>query len=120
MGLTTAVLTMATWPWFGLKGVVWFMPVWIVFETVYRVRMRALMACPQCGFDPYLYMTDVQRARKAIDLYWREKFREKGVPYPGDELQPVDLDAEEGNDAPQKPMPRVINAKQHSERSRNP
>ena len=33
MALVTAMLTLATWNLFGLKGVVWFIPVWITFET---------------------------------------------------------------------------------------
>ena len=54
------------------------------FEGYYRSRVRIALSCPHCGFDPYLYLTDVKRARQEIEAYWRKKFAEKGIPYPGD------------------------------------
>jgi hypothetical protein len=116
-GLITAVLTLMTWPWFEIKGVVWFLPVWLVYETVYRIRLRAALACSNCGFDPYLYLTDINRARSAIDSHWRTKFQERGLPFPGDEVEVVE-DGEEVQG--QSGTPRAINAKQHAERQRSP
>jgi hypothetical protein len=51
------------------------------------------MACPQCGFDAFLYMVDVKRARAEVEAHWRKKFAEKGVPYP---------------EKPSKPEPDVL------------
>src|SRR5690606_26024778 len=84
VGLTTVLLTSLTWSWFGVKGLVSFFPLWVLFETIYRLRMRALIPCPHCGFDPFLYMRDVSQARAAIEEFWRGKYAAKGVPYPGD------------------------------------
>ena len=82
IALTTVVFMLATWPWFGWKGAVAFVPFWTVFEVFYRTRMRADLSCPQCGFDPYLYLVDIKRAREEIETHWRKKFAEKGVPFP--------------------------------------
>jgi hypothetical protein len=82
IGLTAAVFTLATWKWFDWKGIVVFLPLWIVFETLYRSRVRAALGCEQCGFDPILYLVDVKRARQEIENHWKKKFAEKGIPYP--------------------------------------
>jgi hypothetical protein len=81
---TAAFLTLLTWPWFGIKGIVSFVPLWIAFESIYRARTRAAVACSACGFDPFLYMNDIKRARTAVEGHWRRKYAEKGIPYPGD------------------------------------
>ncbi len=72
------------WPWFGIKGIVIFLPLWLGFESFYRTRVRAAAACDQCGFDPYLYAQDVDLAKREMQAHWRRKFAEKGIPYPGD------------------------------------
>lgn len=77
-------------PWMGYKGLVSFLPLWIAFETIYRARVRAQVRCSKCGFDPVLYLVDVEKARGAIRDHWRLRFEEKGIPFP---------EAEEGNDA---------------------
>jgi hypothetical protein len=82
IGLTAAVFTLATWTWFNWKGIVVFLPLWVVFETLYRSRVRAALSCEQCGFDPILYLVDVKRARQEIEDHWKKKFAEKGIPYP--------------------------------------
>jgi hypothetical protein len=82
IGLTAAVVTLATWPWFEWKGAVAFLPLWIVFEVLYRSRVRAALNCEQCGFDPILYLADVKSARREIEAHWKRKFEEKGIPYP--------------------------------------
>jgi hypothetical protein len=82
IGLTAACLTLACWPLFGWKGMVSFVPIWTLFEVLYRGRVRGALHCPHCGFDPYLYMTDVRRARAEVEDHWRKKFAEKGIPYP--------------------------------------
>ncbi len=82
IGLTTAVLTLLFWPWWHIKGTVVFLPLWIGFETFYRVRTRAAMRCTRCGFDPYLYHIDLDWARREVDAHWRKQFEDKGIPYP--------------------------------------
>jgi hypothetical protein len=89
VGLCAMVFTLATWKWFGMKGIVSFVPLWAAFEMFYRARMRSIMACPHCGFDPYLYLADVQLARKEIEGHWRKKFAEHGT-YPKDKHGAVD------------------------------
>lgn len=84
VALTSLAFTLATWPWFEWKGIVSFVPFWGIFEFAYRTRVRASLACPYCGFDPFLYMIDVKKARLEIETYWRKKFEEKGLAYPGD------------------------------------
>jgi hypothetical protein len=73
---------LATWRWFEWKGIVSFLPFWLVFEVFYRARVRAALSCDQCGFDPILYLVDVKRARREIEEHWKKKFAEKGIPYP--------------------------------------
>lgn len=92
IGLTSVVFMLATWSIFEWKGIVSFVLFWTVFEIIYRLKVRIAMACPHCGFDPYLYLTDVPRARAEIEHFWRDKFKEKGIPFPGDpELTPEEL-----------------------------
>jgi hypothetical protein len=63
LALTAAFFTLLTWPWFGIKGMVSFLPIWTVFEMIYRAKVRAALYCESCGFDPILYLVDVKRAR---------------------------------------------------------
>ncbi len=80
--LTTALVTLASWPWFDWKGVVSFVPLWGVFEIIYRSRLRTALVCQNCGFDPYLYLTDVKKARTELEKTVRARYAEKGVPFP--------------------------------------
>jgi hypothetical protein len=89
VGLTALVFTAATWAWFSWKGIVSFVPLLAAFEIFYRGRVRAALHCSQCGFDPYLYLTDVKRARAEVESHWRKKFAEKGIPYPEQAGQPA-------------------------------
>lgn len=82
VGLTAVIFMLATWNWFEWKGIVSFLPLWTLFEVIYRSRVRAALACSHCGFDPYLYLIDVPRAREVVENHWRKKFAEKGIPYP--------------------------------------
>ncbi len=66
VGLTAAVFTLATWPIFGIKGIVSFLPLWVGFEIIYRAKTRATLVCERCGFDPYLYLVDASKAKDAI------------------------------------------------------
>ncbi len=83
IALTAAFFMLLTWPWFTWKGIVSFVPFWLIFETIYRARVRVVVACPHCGFDPFLYLNDVKRARAEMETHWRKIFAAKGIPYPG-------------------------------------
>lgn len=102
VGITAAFFTLLTWNWLEWKGFVSFVPFWIVFEVMYRAKVRVSLACLRCGFDPTLYLIDVDRARSAVEVHWRAKFKEKGIPYPSprylDETG-EEIDAERGLDA---------------------
>lgn len=88
VGITTVVFALGLhqiWPWIGVKALVAFVPFWIVFEIVYRAKVRASVTCQRCGFDPVLYLSDIDRTREAIREHWRKRFEEKGIPFPGDD-----------------------------------
>lgn len=82
VSLTTAFFTLVTWPVWEWKGVVAFVPIWIVFEVYFRMKMRAALVCSDCGFDPILYLVDSQKAAQAVEQHWRKKFEERGWAYP--------------------------------------
>lgn len=57
-------------------------PFWISFELIFRTRMRGQIHCPNCGFDPFLFVTDEGLAKSEIENHWKKVFAEKGIPYP--------------------------------------
>jgi hypothetical protein len=90
VGITALLIAIAAahfYPWIGWKGLVSFVPLWIGFETIYRGRVRAQVTCGKCGFDPVLYLVDVEKARSAIQDHWRKRFAEKGIPFPEPAMQ---------------------------------
>jgi hypothetical protein len=81
--LTTMLLTLVTFPWFGWKGIAFFIiPVGLVFEGIYRMKMRSVMVCPDCDFDPILYLVDQKKAAHQVEQVWRKKFEQRGLAYP--------------------------------------
>ncbi len=82
VGMTAIAFAFATSPWWDWKGIVSFFPFWIVFEVVYRMRMRGALICDSCGFDPTLFLVDQKRARTQVERYWAEKMSEVGREYP--------------------------------------
>lgn len=84
MVVTTVFVMTVLWPWTHWKGAVFFVPIWVTFELIFRIRTRAALICGNCGFDPNLYLIDPKRARSDVEAFWRKKFAEKGIPYPGD------------------------------------
>jgi len=84
IALITTVFMQLTWSVLSWKGIVIFLPLWFFFEVFFRIRLRALLSCTHCGFDPYLYLVDVKSARKEIDQHWRRIFQDRGVPFPDD------------------------------------
>ncbi len=77
VGIASAFVTMLAWPLFGLKGLVVFIPLWVGFEVLYRMRVRAEISCHACGFDPYLYLSDIPRARRSVEEFWKQKMPPK-------------------------------------------
>lgn len=53
-----------------------FLPFWILFEVAYRLKVRADAICSYCGFDPYLYLVDVPKARAQVEAFWASKLGE--------------------------------------------
>lgn len=104
VGIAAVFFMVTTWSWFSWKGIVSFVPFWIVFEAVYRARVRGAASCSQCGFDPFLYLTDAGRARQVIEQHWRKKFAEKGIPYPEKNPQPGIEDLPESARTPEAPV----------------
>lgn len=80
--VTTAFLMLVTWPLFHFKGVVLFIPIWAAFEGFYRMKMRSVLVCPDCDFDPVLYMVDRDQAVQKVEDVWRRKFEKMGHPFP--------------------------------------
>jgi hypothetical protein len=81
--IATAFFAAIFWPLLGIKGVFAFLlPVGIVMEAVYRLKMRAALICPDCQFDPVLYLVDREKAVRQVEEAWRKKFTEKGIPFP--------------------------------------
>ena len=81
--ITTAFCTLITWPWLGLKGAAFFLiPVGLTFEAVYRLKLRADLICPDCSFDPTLYLSNPDKAVRQVEDTWKKKYEEKGIPYP--------------------------------------
>ncbi len=111
VGITAALFTCTTWPWFGWKGIVSFVPFWIIFETVFRMKMRTALICKHCGFDPFLYMVDSKRARQELEEHWKKRFIEKGLLPAGSAINLVDQTAEDGElSAAQEPQDESQNA----------
>lgn len=71
--LTTLVFTAALWPFFGGAGLFLLLPLWILFEVVYRLRVRAELRCQHCGFDPTLFLADAERAKVEMRAFWEKK-----------------------------------------------
>ena len=87
--ITTLFFSMITFPIFHFKGPLFFLiPVGLVFEAVYRIKMRSSLVCPDCSFDPILYLVDREKATRQVEEVWRKKFEEKGFPYPEQKRKP--------------------------------
>ena len=82
VAVAAAFFTALFWPVFDLKGLVSFIPMWMCFEAVYRIRARARLVCDECNFDPSLYLVDSKLAREQVDEHFKKKFAELGIPFP--------------------------------------
>jgi len=77
--LLTATTVFVAWPLFGEKGVSLFFVYWAAFEFVYRLRKRQALVCESCGFDPFLYKQDVQKARSALKQHWEKRIQQENL-----------------------------------------
>ena len=82
VALTAVMIALATQHWVKWMGLVSFFPIWIGFEVYYRWRLRSVIACSYCGFDPLLFLVNTGKARDEVEAYWREKYQAKGLKYP--------------------------------------
>ena len=81
--ITTAFMSMLAYPWMHWRGMFAFViPVGLVFEAVFRMKMRASLVCPDCSFDPVLYRVNRDKAVRQVEDTWRKKFADKGFTYP--------------------------------------
>ncbi len=101
VAVTAAFVMLVSWPWFDWKGIITFVPLWMTFEVYYRSKLRTVLLCDNCGFDPYLYLTDVKKARSELEKHLRAKYAEKGIPFPEKESAKA---PKEKVDAPVKPQ----------------
>lgn len=79
---TSAFIMAILWHWFAWKGIVVTVPILAAFEILYRLKMRAALACPDCSFDPILYLVDREKAVRQVEDVWMKKFEQRGLPYP--------------------------------------
>jgi hypothetical protein len=73
VGIATALLMLLSWNWLGGWGVFFFVPVWTLYETFYRLNVRKMLTCESCGLDPILYLADVKRARAGVEKHFEGK-----------------------------------------------
>jgi hypothetical protein len=71
--LTTLAFTALLWPLLGFAGLFLILPFWIVFEMLYRLKIRFDLQCEHCGFDPLLFLADAQRAKAEMKVFWEKK-----------------------------------------------
>jgi hypothetical protein len=83
IAITTAFCAMLTWPWLHFRGLFAFLiPVGLVMEALARMKLRGALVCPDCNFDPILYLSDRPKALQQVEVAWRTKFAEKNLPFP--------------------------------------
>jgi hypothetical protein len=79
IAIFTAALTGLCWPVFGFAGAFLYFVIWAAFEFGYRLRKRQALICESCGFDPFLYKQDVQRARAALKKHWEHRIETENL-----------------------------------------
>jgi hypothetical protein len=81
--LQLALLTIAVaWlmaPIFSWKGLSLYFFFWGAFEFFYRARKRQALICDSCGFDPFLYKQDVNKARLALRKHWENRIETENL-----------------------------------------
>jgi hypothetical protein len=77
--LTTLVFTAVFWPLWGGAGLFLLLPFWILFEALYRFKVRVELQCDHCGFDPTLFLADAERAKAEMKIFWEKKLGKSAV-----------------------------------------
>lgn len=79
LAIATITTTYLAFPIFGWKGISMFFVYMAGFEFFYRLRKRHALICTSCGFDPFLYKQDVQRARQALKTHWQKRIETENL-----------------------------------------
>jgi hypothetical protein len=79
LGIVTLALTLLCYPFFGWNGLLLYLPLWGGFEFFYRLRKRQALVCQSCGFDPFLYKQDVNKARAALRQHWETRIERENL-----------------------------------------
>jgi hypothetical protein len=74
----TLMFTFAFWNFFGIKAITTYLVYWAIFEVSYRLRKRSEFVCRNCGFDPFLYKTDVEKTRAQVKNYLQDRILNEG------------------------------------------
>ena len=86
LALSSAVVSMALYPFMGLRSLFSFFVLWAGFELTIRYLFRKEIPCPYCGFDASWYKKDVKVARKLVDEFWQAQEASQ-VELEGDEVE---------------------------------
>jgi hypothetical protein len=73
----TSILTLILWPLLGLKGLLSVLPVATAVELWFRMRLRVVMECEHCGFDPFLYVKDRAQAIARVKAKLEQVYTER-------------------------------------------
>ena len=79
LAVFTSAVTYLLWPIFQEKSLSFYLIYWGAFEFIYRIRKREALICESCGFDPFLYMQDVDKARKALKKHWETRIEKENL-----------------------------------------
>ncbi len=79
VGLSAAMLAFLFWPLMRWKGLFFFVPLWTLFEIIYRMRMRVFMRCDKCAFDTFLYITDKEKALGEVKKHFHALYVSQGL-----------------------------------------
>lgn len=78
MAVVTILITLFAWPLFGAKGLSIHLVIWGGFEIMYRLRKRTEFICRNCGFDPFLYKSDVDKMRSEVKSFLQNRILTEG------------------------------------------
>jgi hypothetical protein len=100
LAILTTVFTYVAYPIFELKGAFLYFFFWTLLEFGVRAKKREALICKSCGFDPFLYKTDVKRARNALRKHWQVKIEKENL-FQGIKLKNYETKPKEEAQAPQ-------------------
>ena len=92
-----STLSVFLYPWTGIRGALFTLFLWPIFEFVHKIMYRHELPCPYCGFDATWYRRDVKMARRKVEQFWEEKGHQAPVvetPLPPENQAPAEERAE--------------------------